>query len=63
MSIKRWFRWRGSTAKPTTRESFTMDATWDRTEELRPDRLGPDEYDVGVVPRDPERPSRTLGNI
>lgn len=41
--------------------TFVMDSEIRRVEELRPDRLGPDPDDVGVMPRDLGRPSRTLG--
>ncbi len=43
--------------------SFVMDAVWERSEELRPDRLGPTQDDV-VNPemyRVKDRPLRTLG--
>jgi hypothetical protein len=46
---------------PENLGSFTMDAVISRTEELRPDRLGPSEDDVQIMPRDLGRPSRTLG--
>lgn len=43
-------------------QTFVMDAQWSRTEELRPDRLGPGEDDLTDVVRvDPWRPKRTLG--
>lgn len=77
MSNKSWWRYlalrrRGVKAeraaqvlepKPGT---FVMDAEWERSEELRVDRLGPTQDDV----EDPERvrverwrPSRTLGPL
>jgi hypothetical protein len=36
--------------------SFVVDATWERSEELRVDRLGPEDKDI----EDPERPSSIL---
>jgi len=46
--------------------SFVMDVEWQRSEELRPDRLGPTDDDI----RDPERvrverwrPTRSLGPL
>jgi hypothetical protein len=45
--------------------SYVADVEWQRSEELRPDRLGPSQDDV-IDPepvRDPWRPSRTLGPI
>jgi hypothetical protein len=53
---RKWWTRRGGVVKPGT---FVMDTEWHRSEELRPDRLGPDEYDIV----DPERPSRTLGKF
>jgi len=38
------------------RGSFVLEANWDRAEELRVDRLGPEEKDI----EDPERPSTSL---
>jgi hypothetical protein len=49
------------------RESYVADVTWERSEELRPERLGPgaediDEADESTeVPIDPWRPRRSLG--
>lgn len=40
--------------------SHTAPVVWNRTEELRPDRLGPSEDDI-PADRDPWRPARTLG--
>ena len=45
--------------------SYVMEAEWERSEELRPDRLGPSEFDV-VDPemyQVPDRPVRTLGPL
>lgn len=57
---KRWWtRWFGPDPQAESPGTFVMDAVWNRTEELRPDRLGPDE----TVVQDPERPSRTLGKF
>jgi len=36
--------------------SFVIEADWERAEELRVDRLGPDDQDIV----DPERPESTL---
>ena len=63
----RWpIRWRRQLRNdPLTRSSggtFVIPANWDRTEELRPDRLGPTEDDVQPL-HDPERPVRTLGKL
>ena len=59
--IRRIFRKRKESETPGT---FVMDIDWERSEELRVDRLGPAPEDVP----DPERvqverwrPSRTLG--
>ena len=42
--------------------TYVMQAEWRRTEELRPDRLGPGENDLTDEVRvDPWRPQRTLG--
>jgi hypothetical protein len=67
--MMRWLkavRWRRQLRHdPLTRPSggtFVLDATWDRTEELRPDRLGPTQEDVQPL-QDLERPSRTLGKL
>jgi len=38
--------------------SFTADTEWDRSEELRTDRLGPEDEDVKVD--DPDRPTKRL---
>lgn len=47
--------------KPGT---FVADVHWERTEELRVDRLGPGEDDIPEEARqDPWRPMRTLGPI
>jgi hypothetical protein len=45
--------------------TYVMDVEWHRSEELRPDRLGPSQEDVPdpVQVRDPWRPSRTLGGL
>lgn len=45
------------------RGSFIVEATIERSEELRVDRLGPTEDDVKdeSIPLGEERPSRTLG--
>lgn len=48
------------------RGTFVVDAEIHRTEELRADRLGPDEDLIAEEtawepPPDPERPRRTLG--
>jgi len=60
--IRRIFKRRSAGVVPPT--TFVMEAEWLRSEELRPDRLGPSQDDV----EDPERvrierwrPSRTLG--
>lgn len=44
---------------PTSKagQTYVMDIEWERSEELRPDRLGPTQQDV----QDPERPTKTLG--
>lgn len=41
-------------------QSFIAEVEWHRSEELRPDRLGPSEDDL-VIPVDPWRPRKTLG--
>lgn len=43
--------------KPIERKTYVMDVEWKRSEELRPDRLGPSQDDI----QDPERPTKTLG--
>lgn len=53
-------------ADTSERGTFVMDAQWSRTEELRPDRLGPSHDDVQgseKVRADPWRPARTLGPL
>lgn len=48
------------------RGSFTMETEWFRSEELRPDRLGPTQDDVENPERvrvERWRPSRTLGPL
>ena len=55
-------RWLGGESKSRT---FVMDSEFHRSEELRVDRLGPDEDDLNGQPReafpyDPWRPRRTL---
>lgn len=45
--------------KPRKREgSFVVEASIERSEELRVDRLGPEEDDVQIIPSD--RPVQTL---
>jgi hypothetical protein len=47
-----------------TRRSSVVEAEWERSEELRPDRLGPGPDDIeDPIPVDPFRPSRTLGRL
>lgn len=43
--------------------TYVAEIEWERSEELRPDRLGPTQDDVTdpEVVRDPWRPSRSLG--
>lgn len=62
---KWWKRWRKE-QPPERRGTFVMEADWLRSEELRPDRLGPTDDDV----RDPERvrverwrPGKSLGPL
>lgn len=43
---------------PQRTKSMVVDATWERSEELRVDRLGPEEKDVQNA--DPDRPSTSL---
>lgn len=43
---------------PKRTESMVVDASWERSEELRLDRLGPEEKDVQNT--DPERPGKAL---
>ena len=45
------------------RSSFTIEAHIERSEELRPDRLGPTEDDIQdpALPNGAVRPSKTLG--
>lgn len=49
------------------RKSFVADVTWERSEELRPERLGPGPDDIDEkdetfeVPLDPWRPRKSLG--
>lgn len=43
---------------PKRTESTVVEASWERAEELRPDRLGPEEKDVQNT--DPERPGTAL---
>jgi hypothetical protein len=65
----RWPRIRFSRRKvrdPRLRPgSFVVDAEFHRTEELRPEMLGPTQEDVPHPERveDPWRPARTLGPI
>ena len=40
--------------------SFVVVAQWERSEELRPDRLGPSEEDLDHIPEDQWRPKTTL---
>lgn len=61
--LRKIFRRRNAGVVPTP-GTYVMDIEWERSEELRPDRLGPSEDDV----EDPERvriekwrPNRTLG--
>jgi hypothetical protein len=64
-------RWRGLWRNRKQREperpaTFVMDVEWKRSEELRPDRLGPTQEDVENPERvDAERwrPRRSLGPL
>lgn len=57
----RW-PWKRKKTAPT-KATFVADIEWQRTEELRPERMGPSADDVeNLIPYvDPWRPSRTLG--
>lgn len=65
LSLRRFLALRRSGRKvPIERAgSFVADVEWKRSEELRPDRLGPSQDDVtdSEWVRDPWRPGRTLG--
>lgn len=59
---ERLLRWLGFI--PSTKFIGTTQAEFERCEELRPDRLGPDEETLmreGWKERDPWRPRNTLG--
>ena len=62
-------RWRLFRPKQVVNEkpqgTFVMDSKWERSEELRPDRLGPGQDDVPDPEpvRDPWRPTRSLGHL
>jgi hypothetical protein len=64
MNLLRSIFRRRSRGVDRTPGTYVMEAAWERSEELRPDRLGPSQDDV----EDPERvqverwrPSRSLG--
>lgn len=65
MRIRRWRFWRRGGVVQPSKGTFVQDVTWHRSEELRPDRLGPDEDDINddrkaIRDKDPWRPRRTL---
>lgn len=58
-----WFRPR---RKRGVVRSSVAEVDWERVEELRPDRLGPNESDIQPVDEtreDPWRPRRNLSNM
>lgn len=59
-------RWTFRRKEDQPRGTFVMDTEWMRSEELRPDRLGPAQDDVQDpirVRAERWRPSRTLGPL
>lgn len=64
--VRRMLGWDKPKAPVEKDPPVIMDVEWERSEELRPDRLGPDDRDIV----DPERvsterwrPRRTLGGL
>lgn len=52
----------GKTAQTDVQGTYVMEAQWERSEELRPERLGPSQDDIDLV-QDPWRPRRSLGPL
>lgn len=70
----KWFwAWLAKRLTTPPRGTVVVDAEWVRSEELRPDRLGPDEDDIidsdpmwrppMGARRDPWRPTNSLGPL